>query len=295
MKDSRRFAIPGMVELDRDIHGLPEIRLRHASGALLRILEHGAHAVSWINGAGQERLFMSRASWFESGKPVRGGIPIVFPQFRDNGPLPKHGFARIMNWTLVDAGKTDAGHVFAALELRDSAATRAIWPHAFTTTLKFVLDAGLAIEWSVVNTGANAFHFNNGFHTYFLIQDIRKSCVSGLKGVAMVDSTQANARHTESADAIRIDRETDSVYVNAPDALTLHDESAKSEVRIYKQGMADVVVWNPWIEKAMCMEDYGAEEFERMICIETGNIETTVELLAGQAWKGVTRYKTADI
>ena len=293
MNDTKRFSIPGVVDLGHDSHGLPEIRLSHGSGATARILEYGAHAVSWIDAAGQERFFLSQSSWFEKGKPVRGGIPVVFPQFCDNGPLPKHGFARTLDWTLVDAGKTGAGSVFATLELRDSEATRAIWPHAFTTRLQFILDSGFAIQWTVANTGDDAFRFNNALHTYFLVQDIRRAAVGGLKGVVLIDSLKANARSAESGDAIKFDRETDRVYVSAPDALSILDEAANNELRIVKQGMADVVVWNPWIEKARRMEDFGDDEFTSMVCVETGNIEAGIELPSGQTWTGCTRYQPA--
>jgi D-hexose-6-phosphate mutarotase len=32
------------------------------------------------------------------------------------------------------------------------------------------------------------------------------------------------------------------------------------------------VVWNPWIAKSRQMPDFGDEEYERMICVESGNV-----------------------
>ncbi len=288
MNCSAQFAVPGAIERRLDSHGLPEIRLRHASGASARILEYGAHAVSWIDAAGHERFFMSRASWFERGKPVRGGIPVVFPQFCDNGPLPRHGFARIHDWTLVDAGTTGAGGVFAALELSDSAATRAIWPHAFKTRLQFVLDTGFAVEWTIANMGQRPFVFHNALHTYFQIRDIRRAAVRGLQGADLI---QADAGYGAAGREIRFDSEIDRVFPGAPDAISLVDEAAKDGLHIARQGMADVLVWNPWIDKARRMEDFGDDEFVRMVCVETGNIAAAIELAPGRAWAGLTRYR----
>ena len=36
---------------------------------------------------------------------VRGGIPVLFPQFADRGPLKKHGFARDLPWQLVEGNR----------------------------------------------------------------------------------------------------------------------------------------------------------------------------------------------
>ena len=50
----------------------------------------------------QEQLFVSKKSVFDGRKPIRGGIPFIFPQFGQwhfgtNGP-PYNGFGRIARW-----------------------------------------------------------------------------------------------------------------------------------------------------------------------------------------------------
>lgn len=34
------------------------------------------------------------------------------------------------------------------------------------------------------------------------------------------------------------------------------------------QGMPDVVLWNPWADKAKALADMGDEEFRHMVCVE---------------------------
>lgn len=68
-------------------------------------------------------------------KPIRGGIPIAFPQFASQGPLPQHGFARTSLWSLEASGDGTA-----TLLLRDNEETRAAWPHAFELRLRIQFD-----------------------------------------------------------------------------------------------------------------------------------------------------------
>ncbi|MFM2053126.1 MAG: hypothetical protein RL456_1163, partial [Pseudomonadota bacterium] len=114
--------------------GQPAVRLRAPSGAQTTILLHGAHVVSWIPAGQEEQLYLSPTTKYGDGAAVRGGVPVIFPQFNQQGPLPKHGFVRNRAWQLETA-EVRGEHAFAVLTLRDDAATRAIWPHAFTLEL----------------------------------------------------------------------------------------------------------------------------------------------------------------
>src|SRR5436305_1852990 len=86
--------------------GLPKLILVAPDGARAEIYLHGAHVTSWIPAGDGERLFLSASSAFRPGAAIRGGVPVVFPQFSDRGPLPKHGFARTSEWELVDDAAT---------------------------------------------------------------------------------------------------------------------------------------------------------------------------------------------
>ena len=80
------------------IGDLPRLELTASDGARAEVYLHGAHIVSWVPANNHELLFLSQASKFRSTEPIRGGIPVVFPQFGTFGPLSLHGFARLMPW-----------------------------------------------------------------------------------------------------------------------------------------------------------------------------------------------------
>jgi glucose-6-phosphate 1-epimerase len=97
---------------------LPKVILTAADGARAEVYLHGAHVTSWLPaGASEDRLFLSRRSRFAAGAAIRGGIPVCFPQFATQGPLPSHGFARVTAWDLVRADVLDDGSARAVLRL----------------------------------------------------------------------------------------------------------------------------------------------------------------------------------
>ena len=61
------------------------------------------------------------------GQAVRGGVPVIFPQFEQLGPdtsLPRHGLARTRAWR-VDSHHQGRDHTQLTLVLSDDADTRA--------------------------------------------------------------------------------------------------------------------------------------------------------------------------
>ena len=165
------------------------ITLTASGGARAVVLPQGAQVVSWTPADGEERLFLSQ---HPSGGPggLRGGVPVIFPQFGGFGSLPFHGFARGLLWDLVaaashpDDGRPHGpgdGEAMAEFALRDSEATRAVWPHAFRATL--AVHAGgprLRVALGVTNTGAQPFSFTAALHTYIRVADLAQTTLEAL-------------------------------------------------------------------------------------------------------------------
>ena len=179
-----KFGIPGAVSVLPGKNNMPRVTLAHRSGASAEIYLHGAHVTSWRNAASEELFFLSRESVWAADKPIRGGIPICFPQFSNHGPLPLHGFARINEWVLTQTERLGSGEVVAALQLSDSDATLALWPHQFTIELRATLaEAALTLAVQVKNNGDKPFDFELALHTYFGVGEIQRTAVCGLEEV----------------------------------------------------------------------------------------------------------------
>src|SRR6202012_2821919 len=84
-----------------EYNGHPAGGLHSSDGARATILLHGGHRVSWIPAGGQEQLYVSPTSEYGEGQAVRGGVPVIFPQFSSRGTLPRHGLVRTRTWEHV--------------------------------------------------------------------------------------------------------------------------------------------------------------------------------------------------
>jgi D-hexose-6-phosphate mutarotase len=140
------------------------------------------------------------------------------------------------------------------------------------------------MELSVDNATAQEFAFETCLHTYFSVGDIGQVTISGLKGLAYLDKVDHFTRKVEASDAVTITSEVDRVYLNSTGTVVIHDAKLRRAISVEKTGSASAVVWNPWLEKAAGMSDFGADEYKQMVCVEAGNVgESKVALAPGQA------------
>ena len=265
--------------------GLPKVVLTHPGGRA-EVYLHGAHVTSWRSASGAERLFLSSRSRFSADASMRGGVPVIFPQFADQGPLPKHGFARTAAWTLVSAHDGSGGRpAEAVLRLADSDATRAIWPHAFTAELRVSVSERLAIALTIRNPGDEAFDFTAALHTYLRVDDVASVSVEGLEGVRYVDKVDHGEAAVEVSSHLRIAGETDRVYLDVPGDVRVAG-SASGTLVSSREGFPDVVVWNPGREKGDALPDMEPGDFARMLCVECAAAGQPVVLAPGESWTG---------
>ncbi len=263
--------------------GQPAMRLRAPDGAEATVLLHGAHLVSWIPAGDVERLYLSPLAVAGDGQAVRGGIPVIFPQFEQRGPLPRHGFARNRGWQWVE-GVERGGHVIGVLRLTDDDATRAIWPQRFEAELSFSLSGlRLDVELAVQNTGDTPLSFTAALHTYLRCDDLRRARLSGLYGARYLDSLSGE-QHEQQIDPQGFVGEIDRIYFDVQQPVAL--ATAMGRMTIETEGLPDVVVWNPGPTKAAAMRDMPAEGWLDMLCVEGACIGRPITLQPGEDWAG---------
>ncbi|KAL8620722.1 hypothetical protein ACOMHN_067285 [Nucella lapillus] len=243
---------------------------------------HGATVLSWTC-RGKEQLYLSSKSVFDNKKAIRGGIPLVFPNFGPWSLGPQHGFARIKRWTLAQpAVKKDNGDVTATFQLKDDDETRKMWNYKFRVEYTLTLsETSLASSMVVHNTGDSSFDFTCLFHTYFRVDDIQRSSVTGLKNLRYVDKVRDSGEFVEDREAVTLDGNYDRVYQNSPSTVSIQCDQ-KPCVQITTSNLTDTVVWNPWQHKAKDMADFDDDGWRYMLCVEAGRV-TSPFVLAGGA------------
>ncbi|MEH6418238.1 D-hexose-6-phosphate mutarotase [Pseudomonas sp. CGJS7] len=257
------------------------LRLEFEDGHL-HAAPFGAHLLSWHCG-GSERLYLSPRASFGAGKAIRGGVPVIFPQFSARGDGPRHGFARTLTWEALDTA--DAASPRLSFRLTDREETRRHWPYRFEAELDLEPTAErLRIALSVRNTDPNPIEFTAALHTYLRVADIAGTLVHGLEDRPYVDSTRGDAHCPPSDAPVRFEGEVDRIYPDTRQPLRLTD--GEQLLRLEAEGFADTVVWNPGAELAAGLADLGAGEHRHFVCVEAGNVLSPVRLEPGAAWTG---------
>lgn len=242
--------------------------------ASAEIYLHGAHVTHFQPRGAAPLLFVSKASVFREGKPIRGGIPLVFPWFgphESHPEAPPHGFARLREWQIESCESRTDDSVRLVLALSSDESTLQQWPHAFSLRLVVLVSNGLDMTLEVKNTTNADFTFEEAMHTYFAVSDVRSITIDGLAGVEYLDRADNGTRKKQGGAAIHIASETDRLYLNTTGRVTIHDPTMRRTIFVEKESSNATVVWNPWIEKARAMADLGDGQWIPMVCVETAN------------------------
>lgn len=222
----------------------------------------GATVTSW-NVDGDEKLFMSSKAIVDGTKAIRGGIPLVFPQFGPSAnrqyPLAQHGFARLVYWRVVSK---DIDTVLLEMKTHDHLEVVAPYPHSITLQYRVTLVKGcIQMEATVFNTGNETVSFDWLFHTYFKVDDVYNTAVNDLFKEYKCDG--------EFCEQYKIKSD-----------LTI-ENGIYGKVLLNVKNLDDVVIWNPGPEKAALMADLGKGEERSFICVEAGSISPSDKNIIG--------------
>ena len=291
-------ALPPSVRLKGGRGGLP-VLLVDGPAARAQIYLHGATVASWTPAGRAPVLWVSSASRFTREAAIRGGVPICFPWFgaqAGHPQSPSHGFARLSDWSLLEA-VDDGQDVTVRLRLTDQDATGAsAWPHRFEAVYTVVVGSRLSLALQVTNRGDEVLTFEEALHTYLDVGDIRATEVTGLEGSRFYDCLAGPEPVPGEVDPVRFACATDRIYLPTTASTAVRDGQAGRSVLISKEGSDSTVVWNPWVEGAAAMKDFGDDEWKHMVCVEVCNIrDAAVRLAPGSSHTMVAIFELSAV
>jgi glucose-6-phosphate 1-epimerase len=259
---------------------MPIVTLQHGDD-IAEFSLFGGQLLRW-RAQGRERLFLSPRAALDGSAAIRGGVPVIFPQFNARGPSLRHGFARTQAWALREREDSRL-----ALELSDSEATRALWPHRFALRLEARLSPGaLALTLEVESRDARAFEFSCALHSY-LACALGQTRVHGLGDCGFEEHGEWHS--AAATETLAPSPPLDRIYGGPAPALRLHDGEAT--LAIEAEGFRDWVIWNPGHAGAEALADLGGEASDRFLCIEPGAIIEPIRLAPDERWRGVLRLR----
>src|SRR5690606_18896245 len=90
-----------------------------------------------------------------------------------------------------------------------------------------------------------------------------------LEGATYIDKLASNSRARREGPLL-FSEEVDRIYIGSRADVMLHDES--HDVLVVERGNSDsVVIWNPWLTKALRLSQFPENGYRQMVCIEAAN------------------------
>ncbi len=275
---NQEFGIDGQLRFTEGKGGLTMIEIDNDQASALISVYAGQVLSFKHKDSKDDLLFLGQKAYFETGKAIKGGIPICWPWFgpdlEDKG-RPAHGFVRNWPWSVISTGTDSDGSTVIKLGVADDAQSRAIWPHAFNLFQVITVGSTLKLELITLNAGDTPFSITQGFHTYFNVGDVTRAQVLGLEDKRFIDKVADDAIETQDGH-LAVHGEVNRIYEGVDRDLLIDDASLDRRIRIRGTGSSTCVVWNPWVETAKSMADLDDADYLTMLCVETLNAASEI-------------------
>ena len=230
-------------------------------------------------------LWVSEKAEYKMGDSVRGGVPICWPVFGqfDANPqavkdsfadcrfdLKQHGFARnqIFNVDLfnpLQVSRRLDHYSSLTLSLPE---LKGFHPK-LGLQVKFLFGSeSFSVALTTTNHSKETVHFSQALHTYLPTGDIEKTTIRGFDQVTYSDALDNWTTKTQQGD-VTFSEGVDRIYHAAPTIIV--DEPRISLPHLASKGSNSTVVWNPWHTKAHEISQFAADDYKKMLCIETAN------------------------
>ncbi|WP_448213904.1 D-hexose-6-phosphate mutarotase [Colwellia sp. MEBiC06753] len=242
-----------------------------------RVSLYGGQVLAWQPSAERPVFWLSESSSYETGKAIRGGIPLCWPWFGGYKDAGNHGFARQVTWQ-CQAIEIFKDCVELTLEWQGSD-VHPLWPYQAKLTQKLVFGKAFEQQLEVNNLSAQSFEFTVALHSYFCVSEPSNVSVPALNNVPFDCKLTGNKAQVDTL--ANVVGPLDRIY-HATDVMTIIDKLDERAIIIEPINVKNWVLWNPGYEAAQSMSDVHAGGENEYVCLEAANTDWQT-LAAGQS------------
>lgn len=224
----------------------------------------GANIVSYRPKTEEHDVFwLGDLNKFNKVQAIRGGVPVCWPRFAEeklNAHFPRHGFARLSEWTLKKVSVDDA-----KIEAELSLIPNAEYDLNVTAGLFVKITDKLEYCLETTNYGEGDFKFCEALHAYFNVGSLDTAEICGLDGYRYKSSLDGKF-YTQKGN-LTINGEFDASFFGHRGNIEIADKTLNRIISVEKSGSDTTVVWNP----AGDLAEMSAGQYKRFVCVEPAN------------------------
>ncbi|NQY26430.1 MAG: D-hexose-6-phosphate mutarotase [Piscirickettsiaceae bacterium] len=263
------FAIAAHVRFVTGAGGFVMIEVNNDHATAL-ISTYSGHVLSYKeNKCAEPLLFVSEQANYEQGKAIRGGVPVCWPWFSDDG-VPAHGFVRDQQWNVAATQQQLDGSTKIILNIGHNQHSQEIWQYKFNLQLEIIVGETLSMALTTSNLDEQDFTISQALHSYLAVGDVNEIEIIGLDGTHYLDKTTGFGEGQQQGN-ISIDGEFDRIYGSLQHNVLLRDPVFNRQIRISSPKSTTAVIWNPGPAKSIEMTDLADNDYKKFICIEAAN------------------------
>jgi len=254
-----------------DTNELPALRISHGN-CQAQVSLYGGQVLRYEPKGHKDVLWVSDDAHYQSGKAIRGGIPLCWPWFGANDKPNQgvnggnHGFARQLLWQ-VSTITADKDNVVLTLVLAGEK-QHPLWPNAYKLVQTLVFGKSFKQTLSMSNLSSEDAQYSAALHSYFSVSNPEHVAIDALTGVSFDDKLTATSSIQQSSVSCvgEIDRE-----YHSSEQMSIVDNEWQRKIEVSSSNCQQWVLWNPGTQLANTMADVHAGGEHEYVCLEAAN------------------------
>ena len=233
---------------------------------------YGGQVLHWQPTNQRAVFWLSDKAVYQTGKAIRGGIPLCWPWFGsfiiEGKNVGNHGFARQSHWQLSDCKITAQG-VYLTLTL-ESEHCHSHWPYSFKLTQQLFFGAEFKQTLVIQNNSEQAFEYSAALHSYFCVSSPENIHIPNLANVSFDD--KLTTEHCNGETEANCVGPVDRIY-HSDQMMKIIDKKWQRTITINNESTQQWVLWNPGKITAETMADIHEHGENEYVCLEAANTQ----------------------